>query len=49
MYTIITADPRLATLYELQTVYSVADVYDMLEVLEANSTLRDEYEKASRQ
>ena len=37
--TVITAELKLATLHELQTKYNTEDLYDMLELLDANSAL----------
>lgn len=34
IFTIVTYDPPLATLHELQTIYSTSDVFDLLEIIE---------------
>lgn len=39
---IVTSDLKLATLHELQTKYSVVDLYDMLEIQEAYTALTKE-------
>ena len=39
---------RFATLYELQTVYSIADALDMYEVIAVNSYNEAAYEEAAR-
>jgi len=41
---ILTAELKLASLIELQTVYSVEDLYDMIEILEATAAI-DEYNR----
>jgi len=37
--TIVTSELKLATLIELQTVYSVQDMYDILEIMDAHVTM----------
>jgi len=40
-------EPRLCTLHELQTIYSVEDMYFMLEMIDVQDTLKEEQKKAS--
>ncbi len=42
-------EPRLCTLHELQTVYSLKDFYDMLEMIDAQYTIQEEAEKKREQ
>jgi hypothetical protein len=44
---ITSQEPRLATLHELQTVYSLEDLYDFLEILEVRDAILAE-DKARR-
>lgn len=37
----VTSEPPLATLYELQTAYDVAGLYNLLEIIEARETLKE--------
>jgi len=39
VFTILTNDLRLASYLELQTVYDVADAYDLVEVIDAHQTI----------
>lgn len=39
---LLTFEPRLCTLHELKTVYSVKDFYDFLEIMEAHKALEQE-------
>lgn len=36
---VVTSELRLASLHELQTIYSVADLYDILEMMDAHATM----------
>jgi hypothetical protein len=36
---IVTSELKLATLYELQTQYSVSDMYDIIEMIDAHTTM----------
>jgi tagatose-1,6-bisphosphate aldolase len=40
---ILLAERKLATLHELQTIYSTEDVYDMIELLEYEDLCEEEY------
>jgi hypothetical protein len=40
-------EPRLATLHELQTIYSLEDLYDFLEIIEVREAILME-DKAQR-
>ena len=42
LLTVLTFEPRLCTLHELQTVYSLDDLYDFLEIIEVHSALKEE-------
>ena len=44
---VVGQEPRLATLHELQTVYSLEDLYDFLEILEVRDAILAE-DKARR-
>jgi len=35
-------EPKLCTLHELQTVYSITDFYNMLEIVDVQKTMQDE-------
>lgn len=41
-------EPRLCTLHELQTVYSLEDFYFFLEMIDAQETLKEEQIKKSK-
>lgn len=41
-------EKRLASLYELQTVYSLEDLYDFLEMIEVQNALVDDINKNSK-
>jgi len=36
---IVTSELKLASLYELQTMYSTSDLYDLVEIMDAHSTM----------
>lgn len=38
-------EPKLCTMHELQTVYTLDDFYNFLEMIDAQETLRDEADK----
>jgi len=38
-------EPKLCSLYELQTVYSLEDFYDMLEIVDVRRELQEEHRK----
>ena len=42
---LLLSEKRLATLYELQTVYNTEDLYDMLEILDVGNYIQDEQHK----
>jgi hypothetical protein len=46
---IVTSELKLASLLELQTVYSVHDMYDILELMEANAALAIYHHKIEEQ
>jgi hypothetical protein len=41
VFTLVTSELKLASLYELQTHYNTEDLYDMLELLDAYKAMRD--------
>jgi hypothetical protein len=43
--TVLTAEPRLCTLHELETIYSVEHLYDFLEIIEAKSAVEEDFHK----
>ena len=43
--TIVTSELKLATMLELQTVYSTSDMYDLLEIMQAQSAMTQYHEK----
>lgn len=47
--TIVTQENPLATLNELDTVYSLADIYDMLEIIALQAAIREEQTKKAKQ
>ena len=47
--TILTSELKLATLNELQTVYTVSDAYDLLEIIDVQQTLMSEEQKKNEQ
>ena len=46
---IVTSELKLASLLELQTVYSLQDMYDILELMEANSAIAKYHRKLEDQ
>lgn len=46
--TVLLFEPRLCTKYELETVYSLDDLYDFLEIIEVKSALEDEAREQAR-
>lgn len=40
-------EPRLCTLHELQTIYSLEDMYFMLEMIDVQEALKEEQIKAN--
>lgn len=48
IYLICTTVPQLATLYELQTLYNVADAFNLIEMIQANITFQEEAAKAAQ-
>ena len=46
---VISAEPPMATLYELETIYSVEDVYVMLEIISVNNHNRRMIQKHHEQ
>lgn len=47
--TILTSELKLATLNELQTIYTVSDAYDLLEIIDVQQTLMSEEQKKNEQ
>ncbi len=47
--TIVTQENPLATLNELDTIYSLADIYDMLEIIALQAAIREEQTKKAKQ
>lgn len=45
IYTVVTSKLRLATLHDLQTVYTCEDLYDMLEIIDVNTSIQEEQYK----
>ena len=45
---LLSAEEKLCSYYELQTVYSVPDFYDMLEMLDVNTALREDSRRRSQ-
>jgi len=45
---LLSAEEKLCSYYELQTVYSLPDFYDMLEMLDVNAALRDDSRRKSQ-
>jgi hypothetical protein len=43
--TILTSDLKLASLIELQTIYSLQDMYDILEIMDAHVTMLEYHRK----
>jgi len=43
--TLLTFQPQLCTLHELQTVYSLTDFYDLLEIVDVQIELKEEARK----
>lgn len=48
LYLICTSTPQLATLHELQTIYSVGDAFDLIEIIQAHITFQEEANKAAQ-
>jgi hypothetical protein len=46
---VIMFEPRLCTLIELQTVYSLKDLYDFLEIIEVQAAISDDRIKRAEQ
>jgi len=38
-------EPKLCSLYELQTIYSLKDFYDMLEIVDVRRELQEEHRR----
>ena len=45
--TIVTSELKLASLIELQTVYNLQDMYDILEIMDAHVTMLEYQRKVS--
>lgn len=46
---VLTFEPRLCTKHELQTIYTLDDFYDFIEIIDAQETLKEEATKAQQQ
>ncbi|QDP60438.1 MAG: hypothetical protein GOVbin1096_66 [Prokaryotic dsDNA virus sp.] len=40
--TLLLFEPKLCTLHELQTIYSIKDFYDMLEIIDVQRAFQEE-------
>jgi len=45
---LLSAEEKYCTYHELQTVYSVPDFYDMLEMMDVNAALREDSRRRSQ-
>jgi 4-diphosphocytidyl-2C-methyl-D-erythritol kinase len=45
---LLSAEERYCTYHELQTVYSLPDFYDMIEMMEVNTALREDGRRRSQ-
>lgn len=45
---VLTFEPRLCTKHELQTLYTLDDFYDFIEIIDAQETLKEEANKAQQ-